>query len=274
MVCGGAPVSARPRSLALALALVWPAHGAAGQEQTIELRGVLQKLENMEVAQGKVLHQLESIERQLDEVRRTFPTGQARIPPRTVAPDAPVSIEGAPRKGSDAATLVLIEYADFQCPYCGDFARRTLPELEKRYVATGKVQLVFRNLPLQEIHPQALMAAEAAECAEQQGKFWDVHDALFMDQRLDEASLVAKARAANLDLARFSTCAQGPGAVKVRQDLAAARALGLAMTPTFLVGRRQADGLVKVERVISGARDAAAFAAVLDPMLTESLVQR
>src|SRR5262245_6268732 len=122
MVCGGAPVSAQAHSLALALALLWPAHEAAGQQQTIELRGVLQKLENLEVSQGKVLHQLESIERQLDEVRRTFPTGQPRTPTRAVAPDAPVSIEGAPRKGSEAASLVLIEYADFQCPYCGDFA--------------------------------------------------------------------------------------------------------------------------------------------------------
>jgi protein-disulfide isomerase len=274
MVCGGAPVSARAHSLALALVLVWPAHEAVGQEHTLELRGVLQKLENMEVAQGKVLHHLESIERQLDEVRRTFPTGQPKTPPRTVAPDAPVSIEGAPRKGPDSATLVLIEYADFQCPFCRDFARHTLPELEKRYVATGKVQLVFRNLPLQEIHPQALMAAEAAECAEEQGKFWEVHDALFMDQRLDETSLLAKVRAADLDLARFSTCVQGPGAVKVRQDLAASRALGLAVTPTFLIGRRQATGLVKVERVITGVKDTAAFAAVLDSMLAESLAQR
>src|SRR5688572_16807036 len=154
MVRGGAPVTARLPSLACALALLWPVHAAAAQEYIVELRGLLQKLEHMEAAQGRVLHQLESIQRQLDEVRRTFPAGQPRTPPRAVAPAAPVSIIGAPRKGSDAATLVLIEYADFQCPFCRDFARRTLPEIEKRYVATGKVQLVFRNLPMPEIHPQ------------------------------------------------------------------------------------------------------------------------
>ena len=126
-----------------------------------------------------------------------------------------------------------------------------------------------------EIHPQALMAAEAAECADQQGKFWEVHDALFLvDQRLDEASLMAQARAANLDLARFSSCVKGPGAAKVREDLAAARALGLSVTPTFLIGRKQPDGLVKVERLITGARDTAVFAAVIDSVLIDSMVQR
>jgi protein-disulfide isomerase len=267
-------VKVRTRSLVLVLAMVSPAGDAAGQEPVTELRSVLQKLDDVQAAQGKVLQQLESLERQVFELRPTSLGGQARTPPRAVPPATPLSIENAPRKGANSAGIVLLEYADFQCPYCGDFARRTLPELERRYVATGKVQLVFRNLPLPEIHPQALMAAEAAECAAQQGKFWEVHDALFMDQRLDEATLMAKVRAAGVAPDRFSACIREQGAVKVRQDLAAARALGLAVTPTFLIGRRQADGLVKVEHIITGVKDAAAFAALIDPMLAESLAGR
>jgi protein-disulfide isomerase len=251
------------------LTMVSPAGHAAGQEP-VELRNVLKKLDDVQAAQTKVLQQLDSLERQLSDVPRMPSAGQARTPPRAVPPATPLSIEDAPRKGASSASVVLLEYADFQCPYCGEFARATLPELERRYVTTGKVQLVFRHLPLQEIHPQALMAAEAAECAAQQGKFWEVHDALFTDQRLDEASLMTKVRSAGLTLDRFSACVRGGGAVKVRQDLTAGRALGLAVTPTFLIGRRQADGLVKVEHVITGVKDASAFAALLDPMLAES----
>jgi protein-disulfide isomerase len=253
-------------AVALSLALL----PARAQESGGDFRLVLDKLAAIEAAQATLIRQLESMQREFAELRRAGPPPgpSARVPPTPQVPGAPVVVAGAPRKGSDDAGVVIVEYADFQCPFCGEFARRTLPEIERKYVAPGLVQVVFKHLPLQEIHPQASMAAETAECASQQGKFWEVHDLLFADQRLDGSSLVAKVRSAQLDIERFSECVRGPGAEKVRADLAGARAAGISVTPTFYIGRRQADGTVKVERVLTGARDFNAFAATLDSMLS------
>ena len=171
-------------------------------------------------------------------------------------------------KGSRDAAIVLIEYADFQCPYCAQFARRILPEIEKRYVSTGQLRVVFKHMPLQEIHQQAVMAAETAECARQQGKFWPVHDALFADQRLDETSLVEKARTNGVGIEQFSECVRGNGAVKVKQELAAARVLGLAVTPTFLIGR-DVGGAVKVEQILTGVREVDVFTSAIESLLND-----
>jgi protein-disulfide isomerase len=171
-------------------------------------------------------------------------------------------------KGSPDASVVLIEYADFQCPYCGQFARQILPEIEKRYVSTGKLRVVFKHMPLQEIHPQAVMAAETAECARQQGKFWQVHDALFADQRLDETSLVEKARTSGISVQQFSECVRGSGGDKVKQDLAAARALALAVTPTFLLGH-DVGGAVKVAQILTGVRGLDVFTNAIESLLND-----
>src|SRR5687768_35765 len=123
-------------------------------------------------------------------------------------------------------------------------------------------------MPLQEIHPQALMAAETAECARQQGRFWQMHDALFADQRLDEASLVEKARTNGVGLEQFAECVRGNGGVRVKQDLATARALGLAVTPTFLIGR-DVGGAVKVEQILTGVREVDVFASAIESLLND-----
>ncbi|HEX5634341.1 MAG TPA: thioredoxin domain-containing protein [Gemmatimonadales bacterium] len=89
----------------------------------------------------------------------------------------------APRtKGAATAPIVVYEMSDFQCPFCRRFAVQTFPELERDYIATGKVRWVFINLPLTQLHDNAAPAAELAMCAGKQGKFWEVHDLLFRNQ--------------------------------------------------------------------------------------------
>ena len=241
---------------------------ATGQDVP-DIHAVLRRVELLEATQLRVLRELESISTQLAGGRKVAPAGLLRgVPPPPAIPSSAQSIADAAIKGSPGAAIVLIEYADFQCPYCGQFARRILPEIEKRYVGTGKLRVVFRHMPLQEIHPQAVMAAETAECARQQGKFWQVHDALFAAQRLDEDSLVETARTAGVGLEQFSECVRGNGAVRVKQDLAAARALGLAVTPTFLIGR-DVGGAVKVEQMLTGVRDIDVFTNAIESLLND-----
>jgi protein-disulfide isomerase len=183
-------------------------------------------------------------------------------------PREPLSLEGAAIKGSKDAKVAIIEYSDFQCPYCATFARDTFPELDKRYVETGKVVFAFRHLPLETIHPRAVKAAESAECAGRKGRFWEMHDRLFLNPKeLGDVSLRSRATAIGLDLKDFDDCLDGQTAAKVRSDASGAKALAVSGTPTFFVGSVQSDGRVKVLERFSGAQTVASFEKILDALL-------
>ena len=191
-------------------------------------------------------------------------------------PKSPVSIEGAPTKGSQSAKVVIIEYADFQCPYCVAFERKTMPDLEAAFVRTGQVQLVFRHHPIEPIHPLATNAAHAAACAGHQGKFWEMQAALFENPKdLAADGLLKKAQLISLDPDAFGRCLGDRDTARlVRRDIEEAQAFGLLGTPAFLVGTRQSDGRVRVASVISGAAPFQSFKDAIDPLLQSNSMTR
>lgn len=144
---------------------------------------------------------------------------------------APVDA-GDHARGGAGADLELVMYGDFECPYCAG-AQRILARVETRL--EGRLALVFRHFPLEEVHPHALLAAQASEAAAVQGAFWEMHDALYAARgRLGEADLVARARELGLDLERFrSELAGGVHIARVERDRASARASGVDGTPAF-----------------------------------------
>jgi protein-disulfide isomerase len=163
--------------------------------------------------------------------------------------------ELAPRtKGRADAPIVIYEMSDFQCPYCRAFALETMPGLEREYIATGKVRLVFINLPMERIHRHALLAAEVALCAARQGKFWPVHDLLFKRQEAWSAQgdpqeyLIALADSAGARRTKLAPCvtsgATRPG---VEADRDAATRSGAAATPTFYIEGGLIDGAAPLE---------------------------
>jgi protein-disulfide isomerase len=183
-------------------------------------------------------------------------------------PATPVSLEGAAVRGNPTAPVVVVEYGDYQCPFCAAAEHGAVSEMDAAYIKPGKVEFAFRQHPLETLHPLALETAEATVCAGRQGKFWPMHASLYGDQQhLDEASLVARADRLGLDVARFKACLGGDVADQVRQDGKDAEALGLMSTPTFLIGVRQADGRVRVASVLTGARPFADFQKAIDPLL-------
>ena len=190
-----------------------------------------------------------------------------RVFPSSGTPDlptAPIFLEGATLVGSPTARVVIVEYSDYMCPYCGKVEKEALPDIHKQYIQTGQVQLAFRHHPLEQLHPGATKASEAALCAGRQGKFWEMHAALFRDQRnMNESSLIARARDVALDEKAFKSCLSGETVDQVQKDVASAEALRLSGTPVFLIGRRQTDGAVKVVDVLWGSRPAADFAVAL-----------
>lgn len=162
----------------------------------------------------------------------------------------------------------MVEYSDYECPFCGEVARETLPTLVREYVDTGKIIVVFKNMPLP-FHQFANGAAIAATCGGEQGRFWQMHDQLFTEPvKLSNLDLRAFAMRIGLDLARYDSCVAGTQAPKVVEaDRAEAQALGLTSTPTFLFGRLEGDGQVRVSDVLTGAKPITTFRAILDKLL-------
>jgi protein-disulfide isomerase len=149
-----------------------------------------------------------------------------------------------------------------------------MPAIEKEYVGTGKVRVIFRHLPLESIHPFAKPAAEAAACADRQGRFGDMHDRLFADQkRLDAAGLAESVKALKLNAVRYAACLADDGPRRVQEDAAGAKALGVTGTPAFLIGLLQADGRVKAMQRLSGAVPVAQFKSALDTWLSVAASQ-
>ena len=192
----------------------------------------------------------------------------ARPTPDVVPENLSVSIENAAVEGRADAQFTIVEFSDFECPFCGRYSRETFDQLERDFVKTGKVRYAFRHYPLESIHPRALKAGEAAECARQQGKFWELHKRLFADQqKLSDADLRANASAVGLDLGAFDRCLAGPALVKVRHDLDEGSRAGVLGTPFFFLGVTQKDGRIKVLSRLSGAQSYSAFKTAIDKLL-------
>lgn len=137
-------------------------------------------------------------------------------------------------QGPDGARVTLVEYGDYECPHCGR-AYLIVKEVQKKM--GDKLRFVFRNFPLTRAHPHALHAAEAAEIAATQGKFWEMHDTLFENQNaLDDESLIAYAASVGLDVEKFRESLQnGTFEEKVREDFMGGVESGVNGTPTFFI---------------------------------------
>ena len=159
-----------------------------------------------------------------------------------------IGVDDDPVLGEASARVTIIEFGDYQCPVCRQFWKETLPRIRKEYIETGKVKLVFRDLPLAG-HTMAVPAAMAAECAEDQGRFWEYHDKVYREQdRRAREGEVAEFRVNDLkrwaadlklDPAAFDACLDsGKYKQEVAADYAAATGVGLNGTPVFFVNGR------------------------------------
>ena len=163
--------------------------------------------------------------------------------------------------GNRDAPLTLVEFTDYECTFCRRFQVMTFPELRKKYIETGKLRFISRDLPL-DFHARAFRAAEAARCAGDQGRFWEMRDLLVSTGRLDDEDITAHARQLKLDLKAFSAClAEGKHRTAIQQDILEAARLGINGTPGFVIGRSTPDGVAG--EILMGAQPLAAFEAKL-----------
>ncbi len=183
-----------------------------------------------------------------------------------------ISIDDDPMKGNPNAEISIIEFSDFQCPFCAKFHETTLPQLEQNYISTGKVNFVYRDFPIQSIHPNAIPAALASECADDQGKFWLMHDMIFENQRIwqdleitQSVSLFKQyASETGLDMSEFDLCmSSGKYVEEIGNDLNDGRTYGITGTPGFFVGNEKI-GFTK----IIGAQPFSSFQKIIDGQLS------
>ncbi len=171
------------------------------------------------------------------------------------------SADDDPVKGSANAPVTIIEWSDFQCPFCGRFFTQTFTQIDQEYIKAGKVKFVYRDFPLS-FHENAQKAAEAGECAHEQGKFWQLHDKIFQDQNAITVNDLKKDAAdLGLDTAKFNACLDsGKYAAEIQKDIDDGKKAGVTGTPAFVINGR----------FIGGAQPYSAFKQAIDAALAEA----
>lgn len=190
--------------------------------------------------------------------------------PGNVEPER-VMIDGAPVLGDARARITLIEYSDYQCPYCARHYRETLPLIKADYIETGKVRLVIRQFPIPNLQPRAAAASLAALCAGEQGGYWEMHGMLFANQRkMSDDDLLGYATEIGLDEQSFHSCfAQERYAGQIGREVEEGNRIGVRGTPSFVLGLTDPANpdAVLAARLIYGARKYDYFARAIDELL-------
>lgn len=167
-----------------------------------------------------------------------------------------------PILGDPHAPVTLVEFGDFQCPFCGQFFQTAEKEIINQYVKTGKVRIVYRDFPLTALHSMAQKSAEASECAHEQGKFWEYHDLLFIRQsQLSGENLIRWAGELGMEVPKFESClSSGKYVEEVRKDFNDGQVAGVTGTPASFINGR----------LVPGAQPFSAFQTVIEEELKKA----
>ena len=210
-----------------------------------------------------ILQELKAIRGLLERGAQAAPAAQAPQP----VPQGPVkvSVKGSPAIGKADAPVTMVEFTDYECPFCRAYHNASFAQIKKKYIDTGKLRYVSRDYPLP-FHPRALPAAKVARCAGEQGRFWEMREAL-ITSALDTESMVNTAKTLKLDPAKLQTCLADERVTKALEaDIAdAENTAGVSGTPTFVIGRSSGD-TVTGERVV-GAQPLPQFEARIQALL-------
>jgi len=196
--------------------------------------------------EGITRQQADQILNELRQIRQLLERQQAKAPQaeEEQAIKAKLNLEGFVMLGSKEAPLTIVEFTDYQCPFCQRFHTTSFGDLKKNYIDTGKVRFYSRDLPL-DFHPNAMRAAQAARCANEQGQFWKLRDVMEANpNKLDMDSLLADAADLKMDVNAFRACVESEKYKNaVQTDVMEAMKIGASGTPTFVIGKSTPDGV-------------------------------
>lgn len=213
-----------------------------------------------------IKRELSQIKRDVIEIKNIIKKVSSQQRP-SLPTEAEVSIDDDPMLGDKRAEVAIIEFSDYQCPYCSRFAREVFPELKRQYVNTGKIRYVFRDFPLP-MHRFAKDAAEAANCADDQGRYWDMHDKLFENSnRLNEEVINEIIKKLRLNMNKFNKCRKDKKyKEEVLKDINDGIKATIKGTPSFIIGKVDSAGKVN-GKIIRGAMPFYTFKAEIDRLL-------
>ena len=226
-------------------------------------------------AQGMTSEQATQILDELKAIRKNLETRPIAQQPAAQAPQAPVSdkvsyafVPGTYSMGKEDAPLVLVEYTDYQCPFCQRFHNDAFAQIKTNYIDTGKIRFVTRDFPLS-FHENAMKGAVAARCSAEQGKFWDFRHTLIVNaSQLQTDRINDYAKNASLDVAKFKTCFESDKyKTAIDKDIAEGTVAGVTGTPAFVLGRVQ-NGKIEGIRIV-GAMPYAQFDAKIQDFLKQ-----
>jgi protein-disulfide isomerase len=185
-----------------------------------------------------ILQELKAIHQLLERQASAVASPRAQAPVKVTMKVEP----GSQALGRDDAPVTIVEFSDYQCPFCRRYSGTIFADLKKNYIDTGKVRYMVRDFPL-DIHPNALNAALAARCAGEQNQFWAMRDLMLaVSADLSPDSISKFATQLNLDMSKFHACVDGKKySADVQTDVAAAGTLGITGTPSFVVGKTAKD---------------------------------
>lgn len=223
--------------------------------------GLAQQIKQMQKQLRDMQDEIGKLSGRLEKIEALIPSPK---PPQKVN----VRLGKALRLGDPKAKLGIVEFSDYQCPYCRRFYLQTFPQLQKSYIDSGKLALLVKNFPL-DFHPHAMNAALAMNCFGDQdaNKFWDIQHELFSHQdRLGQAFYKELVKKYGLNQKKFESCVGDAAQRKrVNDDLKYAQSLGVQGTPTFFIGRIQGDQLVDATPVV-GAQPYPVFEKIIDSL--------
>ena len=241
------------------------------QDQEIAaLRRQVQELREQQAQMQRELTAIKNFLQSLIERAQPQQQGGAAAPEIPGLVGASVPTAGEPAMGSPSAKVTIMEVSDYQCPFCKRQVLQTFPQLDAEYIKTGKVQYMFVDYPIAQLHPTAARSHEAANCAAEQGKYWQMHMSLFTNPvAKDDAALIAQARTAGLDAARLQSClTSGKYTQAVQASVKRMEQLGIGGTPMVLIGLTPAPGQpLKVVKFVYGAEPFSRFKAAIDSLL-------
>ncbi len=222
---------------------------------------------------SKVKTAVEQQDKKFTELGTKIAEAVKSAPARPTAPSDPknvkVSIDDDPIKGDLKAPVTIVEFSDYECPFCKRNHDQVFPQIKKDYIDTGKVRYVFRDYPLG-FHKKAVPAAVAANCAGEQGKYWEINDFLFQSRaNLADEKYTEFAKTNGLDLAKFEACRKDiKQQEEVNKDFEDGKNYGVRGTPSFFIGKTE-NGKEMTGVYVRGARPYNTFKTEIDKLLAE-----
>ncbi len=258
-----------PKYIVLAITLLLPNSFDVHAESTGQ-SNVEQELSALKQEVNELKQQLATIGSQVNEIH-TIAVDSQRPKHKTLATQENFAGDGAlATLGDDNAGLAIVEFSDYQCPYCKHYVDTTFSKLRADFVDNGKVKYITRDFPLG-FHQQAKGAAVAANCSLAQGAYWPMRERLFSNmQKLGDDLYQRSAEELQLDMTKFANCLEDDAVLaKIERDMSYGSSLGIRGTPSFLIGRVE-DGNLITPTLLLGAQSYDTFATLLNELATSA----